>query len=75
MPERDGRRLWTRGQALTGLGLSFDVFNGGTATAGNPGPTFAQLQNYRAVVFFTGNNTVSWANGFSILLMRPRPRA
>jgi hypothetical protein len=49
--------------ALTGLGLSFDVFNGGTATAGNPGPTLAQLQNYRAVVFFTGNNTVSWANG------------
>ena len=49
--------------ALTGLGLSFDVVNGGTATAGNPGPTFAQLQNYRAIVFFTGNNTVSWANG------------
>jgi hypothetical protein len=38
------------------------VFNGGTLTAGNPGPTYAQLQNYRAVVFFTGNNTVSWAN-------------
>ena len=49
--------------ALTGLGLSYDVFNGGTATAGNPGLTFAQLQNYRALVLFTGNNTVSWANG------------
>jgi len=49
--------------ALTGLGLSYDVFNGGTLTAGNPGPTFAQLQNYRALVLFTGNNTVSWANG------------
>jgi hypothetical protein len=48
--------------ALTGLGLSYDVFNGGTLTTGNPGPTYAQLQNYRAVVFFTGNNTVSWAN-------------
>ena len=30
--------------------------------AGNAGPTFAQLQNYRAVVFFTGNNLTSWAN-------------
>ena len=48
--------------ALTGLGLSFDVFDGGTLAAGNPGPTFAQLQNYRAVVFFTGNNLTSWAN-------------
>ena len=48
--------------ALTGLGLSYDVFNGGTATTGNAGPTFAQLQNYRAVVFFTGNNLTSWAN-------------
>ena len=28
------------------------------AANGNPGPTFAQLQNYRAVVLFTGNNTV-----------------
>jgi subtilisin family serine protease len=49
--------------ALTGLGLSYDVFNGGTLAAGNPGPTFAQLQNYRAVVLFTGNNLTSWANG------------
>ena len=49
--------------ALTGLGLTYDVFNGGTAATGNPGPTFAQLQNYRAVVFFTGNNTSSWAAG------------
>jgi subtilisin family serine protease len=48
--------------ALTGLGVSYDVFDGGVATAGNPGPTFAQLQNYRAVVLFTGNNTTSWAN-------------
>ncbi|NUT56947.1 MAG: S8 family serine peptidase, partial [Thermoleophilia bacterium] len=48
--------------ALNGLGLSYDVFNGGTAAAGNAGPTFAQLQNYRAVVMFTGNNTTSWAN-------------
>ena len=38
-------------QALTGLGLSYDVFDGGTSTAanGNAGPTFAQLQNYRTV--------------------------
>ena len=56
----DFRPVYTA--ALTGLGLSFDVFDGGTATAGNPGPTFAQLQNYRSVVFFTGNNLTSWAN-------------
>jgi subtilisin family serine protease len=49
--------------ALTGLGLSFDVFDGGTAAAGNAGPTFVQLQNYRAVVMFTGNNTTSWSTG------------
>lgn len=49
--------------ALSGLGLSFDVFNGGTAATGNTGPTFAQLQNYRTVVLFTGNNTSSWAAG------------
>ena len=48
--------------ALTALGLSFDVFDGGTLAAGNAGPTFVQLQNYRAVVMFTGNNTTSWAN-------------
>ena len=50
--------------ALTGLNLSYDVFNGGLSNAanGNAGPTFAQLQNYRAVVMFTGNNTASWAN-------------
>ena len=48
--------------ALTGLGLSFDTFDGGTLTAGNAGPTYAQLQNYRAVVLFTGNNVTSWAN-------------
>jgi Subtilase family/PKD domain/PA domain len=49
--------------ALTGLGLTFDSFNGGTVAAlnANAGPTFAQLQNYRAVVLFTGNNTVEWA--------------
>ena len=56
----DFRPVYTA--ALTGLGLSFDVFDGGTAAAGNPGPTFAQLQNYRSVVFFTGNNLTSWAN-------------
>ena len=56
----DFRPVYTA--ALTGLGLSFDVFDGGTLTAGNPGPTFQQLQNYRAVVFFTGNNLTSWAN-------------
>jgi PKD repeat protein len=56
----DHRPVYTA--ALTGLGLSFDVFDGGTATAGNPGPTYQQLQNYRSVVFFTGNNTTSWAN-------------
>jgi Subtilase family/PKD domain len=48
--------------ALNGLGLSYDVFNGGTLAAGNPGPTYAQLQNYRAVVLFTGNNLTSWSN-------------
>jgi hypothetical protein len=55
----DHRPVYTA--ALTGLGLSFDVFDGGLATAGNPGPTFQQLQNYRAVVFFTGNNTTGWS--------------
>ena len=50
--------------ALSGLALSYDVFDGGTSGAanGNAGPTFAQLQNYRAVVFFTGNNLTSWSN-------------
>ena len=56
----DFRPVYTA--ALTGLGLSFDVFDGGTLAAGNAGPTFQQLQNYRAVVFFTGNNLTSWAN-------------
>ena len=56
----DFRPVYTA--ALSGLGLSFDVFDGGVATAGNPGPSFAQLQNYRSVVFFTGNNLTSWAN-------------
>jgi hypothetical protein len=56
----DYRPVYTA--ALDGLGLSYDVFDGGTATAGNAGPTYAQLQNYRSVVFFTGNNTTSWAN-------------
>ena len=55
----DFRPVYTA--ALAGLGLSFDVFDGGTATAGNAGPTFAQLQHYRAVVLFTGNNLTSWA--------------
>ena len=57
----DFRPVYTA--ALTGLGLSFDVFDGGVSTAagGNQGPTFALLQNYRAVVFFTGNNTLQWA--------------
>ena len=45
-----------------GSASSYDVFDGGTLAAGNAGPTFAQLQNYRAVVFFTGNNLTSWAN-------------
>jgi hypothetical protein len=50
--------------ALSGLGLTFDVFDGGVSAAanGNPGPTYAHLQNYRAVVLFTGNNLTSWAN-------------
>ena len=58
---RDHRPAYTA--ALTGLGLSFDVFDGGVSAAanGNPGPTFAQLQNYRAVVFFTGDNPTSWS--------------
>jgi Subtilase family/PKD domain/PA domain len=49
--------------ALTGLGLSFDVFDGGTSAAanGNPGPTYAQLQGYRAIVLFTGDNAASWS--------------
>jgi subtilisin family serine protease len=55
----DYRPVYTA--ALTGLGLSFDVFDGGTAATGNPGPTFQFLQNYRAVVLFTGNNLTSWA--------------
>ena len=49
--------------ALEGLGLSFDVFDGGAAATGNAGPTFAQLQNYRSVVLFTGNNATSWSAG------------
>ena len=57
----DYRPVYTA--ALDGLGLSYDVFDGGTLAAGNPGPTFVQLQNYRAVVLFTGNNLTSWANG------------
>ena len=50
--------------ALNGLALTYDVFDGGTSSAanGNAGPTYAQLQRYRAVVFFTGNNLTSWAN-------------
>jgi minor extracellular serine protease Vpr len=44
-------------------GLTYDVFDGGAAAANNAGPTFAQLQNYRTVVLFTGNNTTSWAGG------------
>jgi minor extracellular serine protease Vpr len=50
--------------ALSAKGLSFDVFNGGTSTAanGNPGPTLAELQNYRAVVLFTGNNATNWSS-------------
>jgi hypothetical protein len=50
--------------ALSAKGLSFDVFNGGTSTAanGNPGPTLAELQNYRSVVLFTGNNATNWSS-------------
>ena len=48
--------------ALDALGVSYDVFDGGTANvATNAAPTYAQLQNYRSIVFFTGNNTLSWA--------------
>jgi hypothetical protein len=57
----DFRPVYTA--ALGGLGVSFDVFDGGTAAAGNAGVTFAQLQNYRSVVLFTGNNTTSWSAG------------
>ena len=32
-----------------------------TAANGNPGPTYTQLQNYRAVVLFTGDNTAGWS--------------
>ena len=58
----DFRSVYTN--ALTARGLSFDVFDGGTSTAanGNPGPTFAQLQNYRAVVLYTGNNFTNWSS-------------
>jgi subtilisin family serine protease len=57
----DFRSVYT--DALTARGLSFDVFDGGTSTVanGNPGPTFASLQNYRSVVLFTGNNFTSWS--------------
>jgi hypothetical protein len=48
---RDHRPAYTA--ALTGLGLGFDVFDGGAS--------FAHVQNYRAVVLFTGDNTTSWA--------------
>jgi minor extracellular serine protease Vpr len=50
--------------ALSAKGLTFDVFDGGTSTAtnGNPGPTLAQLQNYRSVVLFTGNNATNWSS-------------
>jgi hypothetical protein len=49
--------------ALDAAGVSYDVFEGGISTAanGNQGPTFAQLQNYRSVVLFTGNNFTSWS--------------
>jgi hypothetical protein len=57
----DYRPVYTA--ALDGLGLSYDVFDGGTLAAGNAGPTFAQLQNYRSVVFFAGNNKTSWSVG------------
>ena len=57
----DFRPVYTA--ALDGLRVGYDVFDGGTLAAGNAGPTFAQLQNYRSVILFTGNNTTSWANG------------
>jgi subtilisin family serine protease len=49
--------------ALKTLGLTFDVFDGGTSTAsiGNPGPTLLQLQGYRTVVLITGDNASSWS--------------
>jgi minor extracellular serine protease Vpr len=57
----DYRSVYTAG--LDSIGVSYDVFDGGLASANNAGPTFAQLQNYRTVVLFTGNNTTSWAAG------------
>jgi len=50
--------------ALRKLGLTFDVFDGGTSAAANaaPGPTLLQLQAYRTVILFTGNNSASWSN-------------
>jgi subtilisin family serine protease len=57
----DYRPVYT--DALTALGLSFDVFDGGTLAVANAnaGPTFAQLQNYRSVVFYMGSNNVQWS--------------
>jgi subtilase family protein/PA domain-containing protein/PKD domain-containing protein len=57
----DFRPVYTA--ALEGLGLSFDVFDGGTLAAGNAGLTFAQLLNYHSIILFTGNNTTSWSAG------------
>lgn len=49
--------------ALRTLRLSYDVFDGGTSTTAiaNPGPTLQQLQKYRTVILFTGNNATSWS--------------
>lgn len=49
--------------ALSVAGVSYDVFDGGTSTVanGNPGPTFAQLQKYRTVILYAGNNATSWS--------------
>jgi subtilisin family serine protease len=52
----DFRSVYTA--ALDGLGLTWDVFNGIGSTSS---PSFVQLQQYRAVVVYTGNNTFSWA--------------
>ena len=58
----DHRQAYT--DALTGLGLSHDVYDAGLSArrrTATPGPTYAQLQGYRAIVLFTGDNTTSWS--------------
>ncbi|MCI0415120.1 S8 family serine peptidase [bacterium] len=49
--------------ALSSLGLTYDVFDGGISTAanGNPGVTLVQLQNYRTAILYMGDNFTNWS--------------